>query len=137
MPVTYTWDNSEKTTLCYRLEGRWSWEELYQTLADSRKLWSTVNHVVDVIVDVSASPGFPPGNILGHFRNVSAFYADAKAGNTVVVGANDFFRMTLDLFYKVYIRQRQPPHGDSILVKDMDAARAALAKRRKGANSSS
>jgi hypothetical protein len=137
VPVTYAWDNSEKTTLCYRLEGRWTWEELYQVLAESRKLWSSVNHVVDVIVDMTASPGFPPGNILGHFRNVSAFYAEAKAGNTVVVGANAFFRTTLDLFYKVYVRPRQPPHSHSILVKDIDAARAALVERRKRANSSS
>lgn len=137
MPVIYTWDNSDKTTLCYRLEGRWTWEELYQALGESRKVWNTVNHVVDVIVDLSASPGFPPGNILGHFRNVSAFYRDAKAGNTVVVGANDFFRMTLEVFYKVYIRPRQQPLGHSILVKDMQAARVTLAERRKGANSGS
>ncbi len=137
MSVMYAWDNREKTTLCYRLEGRWTWDELYQGLEESRKLWSSVNHKVDIIVDMTGSSTFPPGNILGHFRNVSIYYSSTKIGNTAIVGANDFFRMALELFYKVYIRPRQQPLDYSILVKDMDTARAILAERRKGANSSS
>jgi hypothetical protein len=133
VPVTYAWDNSEKTAICYRLEGRWTWDEMYETLEESRKLWSSVNHMVDIIVDMNDSVGFPPGNTLGHFRNVSIYYSSSKVGNTAIVGANDFFRMALELFYKVYIRARQKPLGHTFLVKDMEAARAALADYRKKA----
>jgi hypothetical protein len=133
VPVTVKWDNSEKTTLCYRLEGRWTWEELYHTLGESRKLWGSVNHVVDVLIDLSVSTGFPAGNILGHFRNVSSFFADVKTGNTAVAGADDFFRMSLELFYKVYIRERKQPLGNTLMLKDMDSARAALTHARKNA----
>lgn len=137
VPVTYGWDNTEKTTLCYRLEGRWTWEECYQSLDESRKLWNSVSHLVDVIVDMAASAGFPPGNILGHFRNIMMYYHSANVGNAAIVGANDYFRMASELFYKVYIQARHKPTGSTLLVKDMEAARAALADHRKNAGTGS
>ena len=100
-------------------------------------MWGSVNHMVDIIVDMNGSAGFPPGNILGHFHNISIYYNSTKVGNTAIIGANDFFRMALELFYKVYIRARQKPLGHTVLVKDMEVARAALADYRKRAQTGS
>jgi hypothetical protein len=133
VPVTYFWDSDDKRAVCYHYESRWTWEEFYVVLEESRKLWDEVNHTVDVIVDFTHSSGFPSGNILGHFRNITAYYNDPKAGNTVIIGANDFFRMASELFNKVYIRQRQKPVGNTFLVKDIEAGRAILAEYRKKA----
>jgi hypothetical protein len=135
VPVTYAWDNSEKTIICYCLNDRWTWDEIYHALEASRTLWRSVQHVVDIIVDMTESAGFPPGNVLGHFRNVMSYYDSTRVGNTAIVGANDFFRMASDLFYKVYIQQRRQPNGQAVMVKDMDAARAALAGFHKDASS--
>ncbi|MBZ0287197.1 MAG: hypothetical protein K8I30_06250, partial [Anaerolineae bacterium] len=99
MPVTYKWDNSEKTVICYRVEGRWSWEEIYQTLEWSRRLWHSVSHVVDIIVDMTASSAFPADNILGHLRNIMSYYDSTRVGNTAIVGATDYFRMAAELYY--------------------------------------
>ncbi|MEO8611825.1 MAG: hypothetical protein ABI690_28255 [Chloroflexota bacterium] len=137
MPVIYQWDNSDKTVLCYRLEGRWTWDEIYQMLEEARALWKSVNHTVDMIVDMTGSAGFPPDNILGHFRNITLNYHHANTGNTAVVGADDFFRMASGLFYKVYVLPRQQPRGNTLFVKDMDSARAALSDQRKNAKSGS
>lgn len=137
MPVTYFWDDEDKRAICYSYEGRWTWEEFYTVLKESCKLWAEVTHTVDIIVDFTQSAGFPPGNILGHFHNVSTYYSSVKAGNTAVIGANDYFRMASEVFNKVYVRQRQKPVGNTFLVKDMDAAHEILAEYRKKASSNS
>jgi hypothetical protein len=137
VPVMYCWDNAERKAICYSYEGRWTWKELYTVLEESRQLWSEVNHSIDVIVDFTQSAGFPPGNILGHFYNISTYYSSVKAGNTAVIGANDYFRMASEVFNQVHIRQRQKPVGHTFFVKDLEAARAILAEYRDDAASKS
>lgn len=130
MPITVDWDNQEKNTICYTYVGRWTWDEYYVVLEHSRGLWKSVNQVVDVIVDLSASAGFPSGNLLEHLRKTYAYYDDPKAGNTAVVGTNDFFRMAVELFNKIYMNARHKKTGNFFLVKDMNAARSVLNEQR-------
>ena len=137
MPVTYCWDSEDRKAICYSYEGRWTWKELYTVLEESRQLWSEVDHSIDVIVDFTQSTGFPPGNILGHFHNVSTYYSSVKAGNTTVIGANDYFRMASEVFNQVSIRQHQKPRVHTFFVKDIESARAILAEYREDAASKS
>jgi hypothetical protein len=124
------WDNSEKTILCYAIKGHWTWEEIYEALEDTRKLWNSVTHTVDQIVDMSQSAGFPRGNVLGHFRNITTYYHHDNTGNTAVIGADNYFRMASELFYKIYVHERQKPRSNTFYVKDMDDARAVLVEHR-------
>jgi hypothetical protein len=63
MTVTAKWDNEEQTVLRYVYEGQWTWDEAWEAMAEAAAMTTTVPHIVDAIIDMSASKGMPIGAI--------------------------------------------------------------------------
>ncbi|MDX2077382.1 MAG: hypothetical protein SFZ02_13195 [bacterium] len=129
MGVRVIWDD-ENTKLALRFvyEGVWTWEENYQVIDDSVPMFESVSYIVDIIIDMTASAGYPPGNLLSHFRNMAERYHE-RAGHSIIINNNPFLRMMSDSFSKIY--KPKKIKGKSFFVKDLVEARATVERLRK------
>lgn len=68
MAVQINWGNEQKTFTVFEFIGSWTWEEYYAARDAGVKMVNTVDHTVNIIVDISQSSVFPQ-NMLTHFRS--------------------------------------------------------------------
>src|SRR5437016_4023177 len=95
MTIHVTWDDLEKTTILYTINGRWTWSDLYDALDIGRDLMDSVSHEhVDFIVDMTKCK-LLPDNALSHFARVSNKPHD-KSGHMIMAGATTFVRTLLN-----------------------------------------
>lgn len=99
MPIHVSWDNPDKTILCYRYEDAWTWEEVYAALTNAYEWVDGVDYTVDVIIDLRASSALP-APILTNAFNVNK-RQHPRIGLTVAVGANHFAQLMADLFKRL------------------------------------
>ena len=128
MTVRVVWDDeATKQTLHYIYEGIWTWDEHYQTIKDGLLLFDTVPHTVDLIIDMSRSPKFPPGNVFSHLRAIGNSY-HARAGHTIILNDNSFLRTMFATFNKVYKPKKVT--GKVFFAPDIEVARQILVELR-------
>lgn len=103
MAISVSWDNPDKTVICYRMVGRWSWDEFYVIWQDSMVMIRSVTHQVNGIVDLSQSVGMPQGALLKTaymLRN-----QPANAGLTIIVNGGDFVNLLIGSLKRVAPRE--------------------------------
>lgn len=129
MPVEVRWYDERQTLIYFRYEGRWTWEDFYAAVDASRAMLDSVDHVVDIIVDMQASAGIPSGDIITHFRYMARRFEDPRVGQTVIIGMRALVRITSDIMRRLYRHDRC---GTLRMAQDMDEALAILAQYRTG-----
>lgn len=100
MPVNMLWDDTEKSILRFEYHGKWSWEEVYDMMAQANVELSAVQHRVDTIHDFTGSNGLP-SNALSHASSLSRHIPE-QTGISVVTGSSVFINTLLSVFSKVY-----------------------------------
>jgi hypothetical protein len=130
MTINIVWDNPEKTIARYDYEGKWSWEELYKALQEFHQMLDTVNHPVDVIIDMQRTRLLPE-NVLARGSNVGQM-VHPNQGITVVVGANSLVRAMADLYKRIYAKKA----ANFFMASKLDEAHAIIAKDGKSRSSS-
>lgn len=68
MAVQISWGNEHKTFTVFEFIGTWTWEEYYAARDKGVSMVNSVDHTVNIIVDISQSSFFPQ-NMLTHFRS--------------------------------------------------------------------
>lgn len=127
MGITFFWDNEEHNRICYHYEGIWNWQDLYNVLQASQELWDSVDHVVDIIVDMNQSR-LPLGNPGPHFRYIAEMYRSPKVGNTAVITTDNFLRFFGNTFSKIY--NVTSPSQKTFFTADLEEGRALLNAQR-------
>lgn len=136
MSIHVMWDNDEKTVVRYVYEGRWTWEDFEAARREAAELLKTVNHQVDVIVDVQDSKLLPNSAISrGRELSKSDPTVFANEGITVIVGASTFVRAMYDMTVKIYpaLTQKQGYR----FVKGLAEARSLIEQHRSISSSTS
>jgi hypothetical protein len=133
MPVSYEWDNPEKTTIHYHLDKHWTWEELRQAMIEAWPLIAEQAFVVDAYI-TSDGQHMPP-NTMPHLRAMSQ-NRPANTGLMVLVGTNSFVKTMITTFMKVYshMLSRETPLA---FVDSVDEAREVIKRtqiKREGAS---
>jgi hypothetical protein len=128
MAMNVMWDNPEKTVILYTIHGRWTWDELYETLDAGRDLMDNVSHdKVDFIVDMTDCKLLPE-NALSNFARM-ANKPHPKSGRMVMAGATSFIRALLNVMGKY---KATGVRAQSVLaVQTVDEAREVLAAHRR------
>src|SRR5690349_8927387 len=70
MAVTAKWDNPEQNRILISFDRPWTWAEFDAANAGMDKLFRSVSHRVDLILDIT-NGGLPPGNAMQRFKQVS------------------------------------------------------------------
>jgi len=128
MPIQIVWDNDEHNTLRYDVSGKWTWEELFKARDEVYAHMNGVAHErVDAIINFNGGFNVPSGAL----NQIQQLREDphAKAGLTVMVGANGFMRTMFGTFTKVY-NSTTGHTVDFLYAKTLEEARDLIAADR-------
>lgn len=124
MGITVDWDDPDKTTILYKYTGRWNWDEYAAATRAGLELATSVDYVLDVIADFSATRMLP-SNAMSNLRQSW----QQRVGNyrtIVLVTHSSFF----DALMSVFKRLNSEIANKIYVVKTVDEARLLLKERR-------
>src|SRR3990172_2967279 len=85
MPVTYRWDNPEKTVLRLMATGEWAWRDFHRAAQVSRVNMMNGGDRIDTVVDLRGSDRLPSG-AAAHVRTFGRPENRRQTGRAVVIG---------------------------------------------------
>lgn len=124
MSITVVWDDEAHTVFHWIIEGRWTWKEYFEAMRQSNAMARTVDHVIDVIVDLQASR-LIPSHVFSNIRLDTADQPE-KMGMIAVVGTSAFVNALLNTLRRVNKRL----HSRLFTASSLEEARAALREHR-------
>lgn len=87
MAIITRWDNKKKTVVLLEFESEWAWNELEEAVQKADMLIGSVEHFVDLIIDLEGT-SIPKDIINAAKTLLSSGEARPNEGARVVVGAN-------------------------------------------------
>jgi hypothetical protein len=102
MGIQVQWADPKQSIIQLTLERGWTWDDLYEAIRQADRLITSVQHTVNMIIDIHKAGGIP-GDFMKVAGDVFAS-GDARAneGQKIVVGANRLIQMAYGAFQKVY-----------------------------------
>lgn len=108
MSITVNWSDEQKSELIYHIQGKWTWDELFAAIDEATHLLDTINHRVNLIIDVSESLFMPPLSVANLRRVANApTMSHPNTGLLILVGANQFIKIMFQVFSRLF------PHAAS------------------------
>ena len=86
MPISFAWADEHHTTVQYTFDGAWTWDDWYAVYAAGMALETSVDHRVDIILDLRQS-GRMPANILAHLKKIITMRPSGQGVYVVVTPA--------------------------------------------------
>ncbi|MEO8606616.1 MAG: hypothetical protein ABI690_01940 [Chloroflexota bacterium] len=126
MPVHFTWDNPEKRVAHYKFEGKWTWDELYESFRASWNEFIQLDHVIDSISDLTQTKTLPP-SAMTHVRSLSQ-NRPPNTGVMIIVGANTFMTVAMQTFRQIFAATLKRDL-DVLFAKTLDEAHAIIAEK--------
>jgi hypothetical protein len=124
MSVSVEWGNEAQTVLYHHYEGAWNWDEFYIILEQAQTMMDSVDHDIDIIIDMRDSHLIPKGT-LSHWRCLGDLQRP-NTGMTMLVGTNTLVLALHELMVQVF-----PRMGENIvLVCTLEEAYAIAANWR-------
>jgi hypothetical protein len=126
MAIELFWDDDTQTRLLLEFNGRWTWDELHQTLATIKKITDNVNHEIAALVDVSRGLHIAPTDLFSaeglHNARLLMTLGREGTGPVVIVGVNPLIKTIYDVVHKL-----DPDILSSVrIAKTLDDARLLL-----------
>jgi ABC-type glycerol-3-phosphate transport system substrate-binding protein len=102
MGIELYWDNDEQTVILVEMQGKWTWDEMYEALQKVKRITDRSPVVLGAILDLTHGASFPGGSpfnatTYGHGQRVLKM-GEGGTGPIAVVGANPFFRKVFEVF---------------------------------------
>lgn len=121
MSVSVGWDDNAHTRICFRITGRWTWDEFNWAWLESVAMVNSTPHKVNAIVDITEMINLPP-DLLTRSVNIVRQKLP-NSGVSILALNNGFMNM---LFASL---RRIAPRESAYLqiAPSMDAARRSLA----------
>lgn len=129
MAIELYWDNDEQTVMLCVFGDRWTWDELFRTLDDIKKVASRRDEEIGAILDLSSGVYIPGGSIFkadtrDKAKQMLQMGADSK-GPIAIAGANFFIKTIVQAFNLV----DRTALNDVYFADTLDEARQILARR--------
>jgi hypothetical protein len=121
MPITIAWDNDEKTVLRLTAADRWNWNDFHKSMRVATFWLDTVDHAVEMIVDLSQSERLPAG-ALGHIRSLGTQIHPNGRARLLIIGLDESVTGPLGGKDNIYHDSTRLIH----FVEDEDQAQAIL-----------
>lgn len=101
MAIVTRWDNKKKSIVLLEFESEWSWNELEEAVQKADSLIGSVEHFVDLIIDLEGTS--IPKDIVNAAKTLLASgSARPNEGARVVVGANGAMRTIYQTLQKSF-----------------------------------
>lgn len=125
MAIVTQWDNRNKTAILLEFETEWSWADLENALQQADELIISVQHQVDIIIDMEGS-NIPKDFVNAVKKLMSENGNDARnnEGHRIVVGANKAMRAVYNTVQGTFKNQFE--NRKLLFAADVDDARSIL-----------
>ena len=101
MAVVTRWDNKRKSIILLEFESEWSWQELEAAVQKADTLIGSVEHFVDLIIDLEGAS--IPKDVFSAAKSLLASgEARPNEGARVVVGANGAIKTIYQTIQKTF-----------------------------------
>lgn len=122
MPASITWDDKSQTVLRYILTGTWTWAEFRLGVDEAVALINSVDHPVDVILDLRNSESLPLDNPFPTLKYmVSVVPPNASQTAFIIVGGQSLMVALVNSLQKIY-----PTDNKIAFVPTVQAARKII-----------
>lgn len=101
MAIVTRWDNKKKTVVLLEFESEWSWDELEGAVQKADQLIGSVEHFVDLIIDLEGT-NIPRDVLTAAKTLLASGEARPNEGARVVVGANGAIRTIYQTIQKTF-----------------------------------
>jgi hypothetical protein len=101
MAIVTRWDNKKKTIILLEFESEWTWSELETAVQKADELIGSVEHFVDLIIDLEGA-SIPRDVLTGAKNLLASGEARPNEGARVVVGANGALRTIYQTIQKTF-----------------------------------
>ena len=128
MPIRIAWHDETHRVIRCTAEGKWTFDELRDALAQTIGMMDSAPHTVDFIIDVRGA-SMIPGGIGGAAQGASSVATPEthpREGVKVVLGANALVRMAYEAYRK--LNARMGKQQEFLFARDDADARAILAQ---------
>lgn len=96
MGIELFWDNDEETVMLCVFDKNWTWDEMFQTFDDIKRVTQKRDALIGAIIDVSSGVSVPGGSIFNADTRNKAMQmlrmGGSEKGPLVIVGANGFIK---------------------------------------------
>jgi hypothetical protein len=127
MPITTQWDNDEQTAVRWDFQEGWTWDEFRSVVAESKTMFRTVPHRVDIIANMETCRTMPPNAFL-HYRRADSV-SEPNRGNTVIVSDRLFIKTVVSMSNQIFKRRTR----ELLIAETVEEARLLLAGLRQAA----
>ena len=104
MPIQVGWGNEQKTYTVFRFDGKWTWEEYHQSIAEAFELVKDIPYTVNILLDITECHLFPQ-NLLSHVG--SSMKQPPKSFDLAVVATSSrFVEVLARTIEKLYGKQK-------------------------------
>lgn len=100
MGIHITWYDTSQTIVHYKIEGEWTWDDLYREGEKATAMCAAKPYRVDFIVDLLHSGPFPP-RIIAQVRHLADRQLD-NAGLTVIISQHRFAHTLYQVGVNIY-----------------------------------
>lgn len=101
MAIVTRWDNKKQTVVLLEFESEWNWQELEEAVRKADQLIGSVEHFVDLIIDLEGAT--IPRDVMTAAKTLLASgEARPNEGARVVVGANGAIRAIYQTVQKTF-----------------------------------
>jgi hypothetical protein len=130
MPIELYWDDDARTTMLCEVQGRWTWDEMWDVLHKIKKVTDSADHEIAAIVHVIDGLNIPGGTIFtreafDHARRILRM-GEGGTGPIIVVGVSPLIRT----IYNTFLPMDRKTIGAIRFADSVDDARALLTQRR-------
>lgn len=125
MAINVKWADESQSAIVYELKGKWTWDELFIAIDEAVQLLDSINHSVNIIIDVSESQYTPPLSVANLRRVANApTMSHPNTQLLILVGANQFIKIMFQVFSRLF------PHAASRyrMMKTLEEALSVVAK---------
>ncbi len=124
MAVNVVWEDEQKEVLLLVFDAPWTLRDFQNAVRLSYEMMDTVDHAVNVIIDLRKGKEFPSNFITSLRRAVREPHP--HNGLMALVGVNSFIRAFFDVFRRLYPVKSTTPLMR--MVADYDEAHAFFAR---------
>ena len=124
MAINTFWDDGKKTRVLVEFETSWSWDELENAIRQIDQFIASVQHNVDIIIDVEGST--LPNDFMKAAKGLLNSNDDARdnEGHRIIVGASDTIRKAYQTFANTF--GKRLIGREVLFANDLSHARAML-----------
>lgn len=126
MSIRVDWGDDSKRYILVTYLDEWTWQDYQESYRTRFEMIRTVEHTVDVIVDVRAYPN-PPGPDAARYLKLMWDMRPPNLGRTIMIGADTsgFMKNLVQIFANMMKAESQRPY----FVDSMEQALALISKR--------